>query len=65
METKDEKKYKEYTKKTRNRIKELIRKSKQQMERGIAKNAKQTPIFFGQYSNSKKEVQERNLRTKY
>jgi hypothetical protein len=35
------------------------------MERDIAKNAKQTPIFFGQYSNSKKEVQERNLRTKY
>jgi len=26
---------------------------------------KQTPNFFGQYSNSKKEVQDRNLRTKY
>ncbi len=55
METKDEKKYKEYTK-VRNQAKKMGRNAVRDMEKDIAKNSKETPKRFWQYANSKRKT---------
>ncbi|KAJ8017543.1 hypothetical protein HOLleu_44974 [Holothuria leucospilota] len=64
METRDEKKYHDYTR-LRNQVKNSVRKAKVIMEKDIAKNIKSSPKKFWQYANSKCKIKSRipNLKT--
>lgn len=55
IETKDEKKYREYTQ-LRNKTRKLVRKAKKNMEREIANDVKKNPKRFWKYVNSKRKV---------
>ena len=64
METRDEKKYKEYTR-VRNQVKGMVRKAKLNMEKEIAKNVKESPKKFWQYANSKRKTKSGISELKY
>jgi hypothetical protein len=53
METRDGQKYQEYTR-ARNQVKGLVRKAKLEMEKRIARNAKENPKTFWHASSKKK-----------
>jgi hypothetical protein len=61
METRDGKKYLEYLR-ARNQVKGLVRKAKLEMEKSIARNAKENPNFFGAICKLKEKDQIRNSR---
>lgn len=52
METKEESKYREYTK-ARNKVKNLVRNAKKRVEQNIAEEVKINPKKFWRYANSK------------
>ncbi|XP_060067676.1 b(0,+)-type amino acid transporter 1-like [Ylistrum balloti] len=58
METKDENKYRNYTK-CRNQVKNELRKAREIMERDISSDAKQNPKLFWKYVISKRKVKVR------
>ena len=64
METRDGKKYQQYVI-ARNQVKELVRKTKMEMEKSIDRNAKENPKYVWQYANSKRKTKSGIAELKY
>jgi cell division protein FtsI/penicillin-binding protein 2 len=64
METRDGKKYQEYVR-ARNQVKGLVRKTKLEMEKSIARNTKENSKIFWQYANSKRKTKSGIAELKY
>ena len=64
METRVGQKYQEYVR-ARNQVKGLVRKAKLEMEKSIARNAKENPKIFWQYANSKRKTKSGIAELKY